>query len=201
MSRRDEWHESGWRCIVLDLSQGLGYNDSAGQVVPSGRWGQANSSRRVLRGGSFNNNHRNARCSYRNNNHPDNEWNNNGCRVGWCAAHDSLTNRRLRGFAPVAGPEMPCVQGCTAAATIDIEERQRGLFLAGVGACGPVGSAKYRIAPSPVVGRIAVGTGSTLGTGHPFGRGSAEGRKARKGVPRIPRFRTSAIQGFVTFRC
>ena len=63
---------------------------------------------------------------------------------------------------------MPCVQGCTAAATIDIEERQRGLFLAAAGACGPSGSAKYRTAPPPVVGRIAVGTGSTLGAGHPF---------------------------------
>jgi hypothetical protein len=141
----------------------------------------------VLRGGSFNNDERNARCSVRNNNHPDDEWHNNGCRLGWCAAHDSLRNRRLRSFGPVAGPEMPCVQGCTAAATIDIEERQRGLFLAAAGACGPFGSAKYRIAPSPVVGRIAVGTGSTLGAGHPLERGSAEGRKTRN-VPRLPRF-------------
>jgi hypothetical protein len=35
----------------------------------------------VLRGGSFNNNRRNARCAYRNRNNPDN-WNNNiGFRV------------------------------------------------------------------------------------------------------------------------
>jgi len=35
----------------------------------------------VLRGGSFNNNQQNARCAYRNNNHPNN-WNNNiGFRV------------------------------------------------------------------------------------------------------------------------
>ena len=36
---------------------------------------------RVLRGGAFNNNRNNARCAYRNNNHPDNQWNNNGFRV------------------------------------------------------------------------------------------------------------------------
>jgi hypothetical protein len=37
---------------------------------------------RVLRGGSFNNNRRNARCAYRNRNNPNN-WNNNiGFRVG-----------------------------------------------------------------------------------------------------------------------
>ncbi len=37
--------------------------------------------RRVLRGGSFDNNQQNARCAYRNNNHPNN-WNNNiGFRV------------------------------------------------------------------------------------------------------------------------
>jgi len=34
-----------------------------------------------LRGGSWNNNIDNARLSDRNNNHPDNEWNNNGFRV------------------------------------------------------------------------------------------------------------------------
>jgi hypothetical protein len=33
------------------------------------------------RGGSWNNNHRNARVSDRNNNHPNNQWNNNGFRV------------------------------------------------------------------------------------------------------------------------
>ena len=85
------------------------------------------------------------------------------------------------------------VYGRAAAATIDIEERQRDLFLAGAGACGPLGSAKYRIAPPPVVGRIAVGTGSTLGAGHPFERGSAEGRKTRN-VPCLARFRTSTPQ-------
>jgi hypothetical protein len=36
----------------------------------------------VLRGGSFNNNERNARCAYRNNNNPNNRNDNNGFRVG-----------------------------------------------------------------------------------------------------------------------
>lgn len=35
----------------------------------------------VLRGGSFNNNQRNARCAYRNRNNPDNINNNIGFRV------------------------------------------------------------------------------------------------------------------------
>jgi hypothetical protein len=34
-----------------------------------------------VRGGCFNNNQRNARCAYRNNNHPDNRNNNLGFRV------------------------------------------------------------------------------------------------------------------------
>jgi len=34
-----------------------------------------------LRGGSWNNNIDNARVSNRNNNHPNNQWNNNGFRV------------------------------------------------------------------------------------------------------------------------
>ena len=37
---------------------------------------------RVLRGGSFNNNRRNARCAYRNRNNPNNWNDNNGFRVG-----------------------------------------------------------------------------------------------------------------------
>ena len=36
---------------------------------------------RVLRGGSWNNNRNNARCSYRNRNEPDNFNNNNGFRL------------------------------------------------------------------------------------------------------------------------
>jgi hypothetical protein len=39
----------------------------------------------VLRGGSFNNNHRNARCANRNRNNPNNFNNNNGFRV--CVSH------------------------------------------------------------------------------------------------------------------
>lgn len=37
--------------------------------------------RRVLRGGSFNNNRQNVRSAYRNRNNPDNRDNNNGFRV------------------------------------------------------------------------------------------------------------------------
>ncbi|MCB1859991.1 MAG: SUMF1/EgtB/PvdO family nonheme iron enzyme, partial [Gammaproteobacteria bacterium] len=44
-------------------------------------WERATSAPRVLRGGSWINNQRNARCAYRNRNNPDN-WNNNlGFRV------------------------------------------------------------------------------------------------------------------------
>ncbi|MCL4528934.1 MAG: hypothetical protein M1282_05940 [Chloroflexi bacterium] len=42
---------------------------------------------RVLRGGSFNNNHRNARCAYRNDNDINNLNNNTGFRV--VASHAS----------------------------------------------------------------------------------------------------------------
>jgi hypothetical protein len=51
-------------------------------------------SKRVLRGGSFNNNQRNVRCAYRNRNNPNNRNRNNGFRI--CVAHD---------FLPA--PEMP----------------------------------------------------------------------------------------------
>ncbi len=53
--------------------------------------GRAGKRRRVLRGGSFNNNEDNARATYRNNNTPNNEWNNNGfrCGVGGVAFHVS----------------------------------------------------------------------------------------------------------------
>jgi hypothetical protein len=47
-----------------------------GQVIES----------RVLRGGSWNNNQRNARCAYRNSNNPDNRNNNIGFRVA--ASHN-----------------------------------------------------------------------------------------------------------------
>jgi len=45
--------------------------------------------RRVLRGGSWNNNQVNARCSYRNNNHPNNRNNNVGFRLS-CESHISF---------------------------------------------------------------------------------------------------------------
>jgi len=43
--------------------------------------GYAHNDRRVLRGGSYNNNARNVRCAVRNRNNPDNRNNNIGFRV------------------------------------------------------------------------------------------------------------------------
>jgi hypothetical protein len=48
----------------------------------------------VLRGGSFNNNQRNARCAYRNNNNPDNRNHNIGFRV--VVSHDSHTQPEMQ---------------------------------------------------------------------------------------------------------
>ncbi|MDL1911160.1 hypothetical protein FBQ81_10835 [Chloroflexi bacterium CFX6] len=48
---------------------------------------------RVLRGGSFNNNHRNARCANRNRNNPNNFNNNRGFRVA--SSHIIILWRRL----------------------------------------------------------------------------------------------------------
>ena len=65
--------------------------------------GRAGKRRRVLRGGSFNNNEDNARASYRNNNTPDNEWNNNGFRCGWGVAfHVSPCSTVVRAMRSVA---------------------------------------------------------------------------------------------------
>jgi len=49
---------------------------------------------RVLRGGSFNNNQRNARCAYRNNNNPDNRNDNIGFRV--VVSHDFCNTPEMR---------------------------------------------------------------------------------------------------------
>ena len=78
--------------------------------------GQADGSR-VLRGGSWNNNQNNARCAYRNNNHPDNRNNNTGFRLvvahgcrdwpevlpgpGWAA---EAPCDGWRGLSPAGGP-------------------------------------------------------------------------------------------------
>jgi len=67
--------------------------------------GPGRRSRRVVRGGSWINHHRNARCAYRNHNHPDNFNNNLGFRV--VVAHDS------RGGP---GPAKPAVHGRRAGA-------------------------------------------------------------------------------------
>jgi hypothetical protein len=60
---------------------------------------------RCLRGGSFNNNHRNARVAYRNRNNPDNHNDNQGFRV--VVAHDTLSL-----------PEILRVHGCVDEAPI-----------------------------------------------------------------------------------
>ena len=52
-------------------------------------------SHRVLRGGAFNNNQRNARCACRNRNNPNNRNRNNGFRV--CVAHDFLLPPEMPG--------------------------------------------------------------------------------------------------------
>jgi formylglycine-generating enzyme required for sulfatase activity len=49
---------------------------------------------RVLRGGAWNNNQRNARSAYRNDNHPDNRNDNIGFRVA--VSHDSHEPPEMR---------------------------------------------------------------------------------------------------------
>ena len=75
--------------------------------------GRAGKRRRVLRGGSFNNNERNIRVAYRNHNNPDNEWNNNGfrCGVGGVAFHVSPCSTVSERFALLPRPAMRCVHG------------------------------------------------------------------------------------------
>ena len=55
---------------------------------------------RVLRGGSFNNNARNARCAYRNSNNPDNRNRNNGFRVVVVSTHFYRLPKGRRGLTP-----------------------------------------------------------------------------------------------------
>ena len=49
---------------------------------------------------------------------------------GVVCGHDFLDAEGNKVYGPCAGPEMPWVQGRTAAAITDIGESQRGLFLA-----------------------------------------------------------------------
>jgi hypothetical protein len=62
MDQTDEWHLGATHGVAL--CAGAGRRD-----------------RRVLRGGSFNNNRESARCAVRNRNNPNNDWNENGFRV------------------------------------------------------------------------------------------------------------------------
>jgi Sulfatase-modifying factor enzyme 1 len=59
-------------------------------------------SRRVVRGGAFNNNRQNVRCAYRNNNHPDNRNNNIGFRV---------VSHGFRAVCPEKGGLLPVHRG------------------------------------------------------------------------------------------
>ena len=100
--------------------------------------------RRVMRGGSFNNNERNARCAYRNHNHPNNDWNNNGFRVGVvAAAHCSPGEYPARNAARHTHAWRPRV------------ESKRGLSLAAV-----VLWATTRACPYARLGRIQNSPGS-----------------------------------------
>lgn len=60
--------------------------------------------RRVLRGGSFNNNSENARCAFRNRNNPDNFNINNGFRV--VASHFFPSCGFRSACVPCRSPEM-----------------------------------------------------------------------------------------------
>jgi hypothetical protein len=66
--------------------------------LPTGIAGAGLKRRRVLRGGSFNNNPQNVRCAYRNHNDPDNRNNNNGFRV--VVSTFFASGNAWRGFAP-----------------------------------------------------------------------------------------------------
>ena len=72
--------------------------------------GLAENDARVLRGGAFNNNDRNARCAYRNRNNPNNEWNNNGFRVVVASPHASLIEG-VQAQACLPRPEMLFIHG------------------------------------------------------------------------------------------
>jgi hypothetical protein len=61
-----------------------------------------------LRGGSWNNNLDNARVAIRNNNHPDNQWNNNGFRV---AALHSFPEARKMASCATLKPAAPSGYG------------------------------------------------------------------------------------------
>jgi hypothetical protein len=123
--------------------------------------GQADNHRRVVRGGAFNNNHRNARCAYRNRNDPHNLNRNQGFRP--VVAH-AFPNA---GTARRGGPS--CLPG-------------RGLKNGA--ACSRPHVALTSI-PSPEIGREDGDQGSKrANTQQPRPLGPSLGRGARRmGVP------------------
>lgn len=66
---------------------------------------------RVGRGGSWNNNHGNARCSYRNRNHPNNRNNNNAFRVVSRPSRPSASGRQCRTVHNAGRPRLGEVAG------------------------------------------------------------------------------------------
>jgi hypothetical protein len=82
------------------------------------RWGSLETNRRVVRGGSWNNNQDNARAAYRNNNTPDNRNNNLGFRVV-CSSHIVRPPSKAQASAAICLPvanrpgleTMPAISG------------------------------------------------------------------------------------------
>jgi hypothetical protein len=81
----------------------IGHRGATKQTPPAGLpVGLPGGVRRVLRGGSFNNDPHNLRCAYRNDNHPANRNNNIGLRLCCVASHTSSFSLR-RGTTGRAG--------------------------------------------------------------------------------------------------
>ena len=77
---------------------------ATGRELSRGRTaGKGETSNRVLRGGSWNNNANNARSAYRNNNNPNNRNNNNGFRLASTGAPES-GRARLPGVSDPVQP-------------------------------------------------------------------------------------------------
>ncbi|MCC7164541.1 MAG: SUMF1/EgtB/PvdO family nonheme iron enzyme [Anaerolineae bacterium] len=71
---------------------------------PRGGGGRVGSRHRVVRGGAFNNDTRNVRCAYRNNDNPDNRNRNQGFRVVVAHALAGVMRRRKCGAMKIAPP-------------------------------------------------------------------------------------------------
>ncbi|MBA2591665.1 MAG: SUMF1/EgtB/PvdO family nonheme iron enzyme [Gammaproteobacteria bacterium] len=140
----------------------LGYHRLGGWQQPVRRSGK------VVRGGAWNNNRDNARCAYRNRNHPDNRNNNIGFRVVLRSAHvlpplllvppRGGTARRYNRAARV--PEMP---GRSAQAGLPAEAKEEEQRQTLWSARTPQGRAKPGASPTP-------GAYTNRGTARPSAR-------------------------------